>query len=563
MSSPIIGIDLGTTSSLVAVMDGDHPHLIADSFGRTVMPSLVVIKRDKSIVVGHDAQQEAKKYSEGNLLVASMKRSMGRHKEYGEHNSKMPVQVLTAIILAELKILAETFLGVSVSFAVIAVPANFSFSQRQFTREAALIAGLEPLRIVNEATASLCALRDRFEGLVVAADLGGGTFDVSAIECGDGVFEVKATSGDDQLGGDDFTSVVTQLILSKIPNQFVPTFLQRDPITSQRLTDAAEQAKRDLSSSDIAEIIIPCVTTRHGDYQTLNVSITRNEFEGACEPLFSRLEEVVRKVWSESGFKKYSDPPSPSAKPSASVTTPPRKKRNWFSRMFFPKEKEPQIAPQPPPPIPQPQQNQTTTPCIWLIGNASRIPEIRRRLQSKYRAWHPPGMLDLKEPVVLGAAKIGGILSGLAKNTLLLDVTPNTLSIEAEGGVAESIIARNTTIPTRRAKTFTTVHDNQTSINIRIFEGERPMSKDNKLLGTLRIENIALARAGVPKIEVCFDVNPDGLLVVTGTDIATKKSGELRCSELVLSERQLNEYHLLVQKWVHQRCHSQKTSSYD
>ncbi len=698
-------------------MVGDQPRLIADSCGRTVMPSLVVIKRDKSILVGHDAQHEAKKYSEGNLLVASMKRSMGRHKEYGEHDSKMPVQVLTAIILAELKIRAEKFLGVPVEKAVIAVPANFSFSQRQFTKEAALIAGLEPIRIVNEATASLCALRDQFAGLVVSADLGGGTFDVSAIECGDGVFEVKATSGDDQLGGDDFTDIVTQLILSKMAPQFGRGFIQRDPITSQRLIDAAEQAKRDLSSTDSAEIKVPYVITQDGSYETLSVTITRREFESACEPLFGRLETTVSKVWSESGFARHSAPSAETPK-TAPTTGTPKKEGNWFSRWFAPmmrqtslrliqlvcslacfglsynlirdfvyrplveeldytsttgqmlsssiwehvrrgviesldlydcryvytvggkdyegsrvyvahdghrtslngsfvssyskggsvrvyykksdpsqsalfagfykkdfgglfshaldvafgvglfalgvfllwrtvKDRKTQAAPQLSRPVPQPEPQQATTPCIWLIGNASRIPEIRRRLQSKYRAWHPPGMLDLKEPVVLGAAKIGGILSGLAKDTLLLDVTANTLSIETQGGVAKPIIVRNTTIPTRRSETFTTVHDNQTAINIRVFEGERPMSKDNKLLGTLRIENIALARAGVPKIEVYFDVDASGLLIATGTDIATKNKCELRFNELVLSDRQLNEYHLLVQKWVRQRGNSQ------
>lgn len=547
MRTPIIGIDLGTTSSLVAVMVGDQPRLIADSCGRTVMPSLVVIKRDKSILVGHDAQRLANRYAAGNLLVASMKRSMGRHKEYGEHDSKMPVQVLTAIILAELKIRAETFLGTPVDKAVIAVPANFSFSQRQFTKEAALIAGLEPIRIVNEATASLCALRGQFAGLVVSADLGGGTFDVSAIECGDGVFEVKATSGDDQLGGDDFTSVMTRLILSKMAPQFALGSLQRDAIESQRFMEAAEQAKRDLSSSENAEIMIPFATTRDGRFENLEVMITRKEFEDACEPLFGRLEKILGNVWSESGFLKHS---------MASTVVAPKKKRNWFSRLFFPKDKEPQIPPQHAPSVPKPEQNEPITPCIWLIGNGSRMPEIRRRLHSKYRAWHPPGMLDLKEPVALGAAKIGGVLSGLAKDILLLDVTPNTLSIETEGGIAKPIIARNTTIPTRRSETFTTVHDNQTEISVRVFEGERIMSKDNKLLGTLRIDKIALARAGVPKIEVCFDVNPDGLLVVTGTDIATKTRCELRCSELVLPERQLNEYHLLVQKWAHQRCRS-------
>jgi molecular chaperone DnaK len=454
----------------------------------------------------------------------------------------MPVQVLAAIILAELKVRAEMYLGKEVKQAVIAIPAHFSFSQRQCTKEAALIAGLQPLRIVNEATASMLVLRDQLEGQVVNADLGGGTFDVSAIEFGNGIFQVVATAGDERLGGDDFTAEISKLILANMGPQFDPQFMRSDPITSQRLMDAAEDAKKQLSSAEAVEVKIPFVPTRSGTYETLLCTITRNQFETVCRPLFERIMKLVDQVCSAS---RFSAPPIP---PRSASLQP--KKRNWLKRLFS-REKSLQqnVAAR----IPPETSESSVRPAIWLIGNASRIPEIRSRLQYKYRMWHPPGVLGLKEPVALGAAKIAGVLQGTVRESLLLDVTPNTLGIETKGGVASPIIPKNTSIPTRKSHLFTTVDDNQTSISVRIVEGERPLSKDNKVLGTLRIDNVPMARAGVPKIEVCFDVDANGLLRVRATDYATKKTTELRCSELVLPEKQLNEYHSLVQKWIRQR----------
>ena len=383
MGSRIIGIDLGTSSSLVAVIDGSEPRLIADQQGRTAMPSLVVIKEDRSIKVGHDAENEARKYSDKNLLVASLKRSIGKNKEYGWHDSRMPVQVLAAIILAELKIRAELYLGERVEKAVIAVPAHFSFSQRQLTKEAALIAGLEPVRIVNEATASMCALRDRLEGEVVTADLGGGTFDVSAIAFGEGVFEVVATAGDERLGGDDFTAEVSKLILANMESQFEPQFVRSDPITSQRLMDAAEDAKKQLSFAQAVEVKIPFVRTRNGSYHTLACTITRNQFETVCHPLFERIMKLVDKVCSASRFWE----PPITAPSTSSQTSGQPKKCNWLKRMFFrEKSSRRNIAARRVP----------FGPVLWVIGNASRIPEIRRRLQYKYCLWHPPGVFDLK-----------------------------------------------------------------------------------------------------------------------------------------------------------------------
>jgi molecular chaperone DnaK len=398
----------------------------------------------------------------------------------------------------------------------------------------------------------MCVLRDRLEGNVVTADLGGGTFDVSAIAFFEGVLEVVATTGDESLGGDDFTAEVSKLILANMESQFDPQFTRSDPITSQRLADAAEDTKKQLSSVETVEVKIPFVRTRNGSYQTLACTITRNQFETACHPLFERIMKLVDQVCSDSRFWQ---PPITARSDSLQATSQP-KKCNWLKRMFSREKSSPQnIAARR---VPPESSESSVRPAIWLIGNASRVPEIRRRLQYKYRTWHPPGVLDLKEPVALGAAKIAGILGGTVRDTLLLDVTPNTLGIETNGGIASPIIPRNTTIPTSNSHVFTTVHDNQTSISVRILEGDRPLSKDNTVLGTLQIDNLPMARAGIPKIEVRFDVDANGLLHVRATDGATKKITELRCSELVLPEKLLNEYHSLVQKWIRQRrAHSE------
>ena len=356
------------------------------------------------------------------------------------------------------------------------------------------------------------------------------------------MFEVVATAGDERLGGDDFTAEISKLILANMGPQFDPQFMRSDPITSQRLMDAAEDAKKQLSSAEAVEVKIPFVPTRSGTYETLLCTITRNQFETVCRPLFERIMKLVDQVYSAS---RFCAPPIP---PRSASLQP--KKRNWLKRLFSrEKSSAKNVAAQ----IPPETSKSSVRPAIWLIGNASRIPEIRRRLQYKYRMWHPPGVLGVKEPVALGAAKIAGVLEGIIRETLLLDVTPNTLGIETNGGIALPMIPKNTTIPTSKSHLFSTVHDNQTSISVRILEGEMPLSKDNKVLGTLRIDNIPMARAGVPKIEVCFDVDANGLLYVKATDYATKKTTELRCNELVLPEKLLNEYHSLVQEWIRQR----------
>lgn len=535
MASRVIGIDLGTSSSLVAVLDGGKPKLIPDSRGRTVMPSLIVVRDDHSILAGHEAEAEARKYSQKNLLIASLKRSMGKSKDYGLHDAKMPVQVLAAILLSELKLYAEAFLGERVEKAVIAVPAHFSFTQRQVTKEAALIAGLEPLRIVNEATASMCTASNNVPGKVIVADLGGGTFDVSAVEFWDGVTEVVATSGDEKLGGEDFTTELYKLLLSKIPAEFDAEIVSSDPITFQRVMDAAEDLKRQLTSCQSAEVSVPYVRTRYGTYTTLTCSVTRKEFEDACDQLFARTEKVLHKVLSDARWRPadFTAPTTPATESA---------KRGWLKRMFS----YDKVEQQPTNPAP---------PVFWLIGNASRMPEIRYRLRSKYPYcfWHPAGMLDVKSPVALGAARIAGILEGIENKALLMDVSPNTLSIETQGGVSTAMIPRNTRIPTSYAHRFTTVHDNQATISARIHEGERPLAKDNRTIGTLHIENIPVAPAGFAKIEVRFDVDVSGLLSVTGTDLETGRAVTLRCSELILSDKKLNDYHLLVQNWTQQR----------
>ena len=334
MGANIIGIDFGTSSSLVAVMEDGGPELIADKSSRSVMPSLVAITRGRSILVGHDAEHEAKKYSKETLLVASLKRSMGHNKRFGWHDSSLPVQVLAALILAELKIQAEDYLGYGVNRAVIAVPANFSFAQRQFTKEAALIAGLEPVRIVNEATAALCAVRHCGEGQAVVADLGGGTFDVSAIDFGNDVLEVVATSGHDALGGDDFTSLILNRILEKAEPRFDRDCLERDPITFQRFSDVAEDTKRQLCSRETVEVSLPYVRARDGDYRNFTCTITRKQFETDCQPLIDQLEATVDKVSKEAGFLETD---SRSAAPVMAPSVPAKK--SWIRRIMSRPEK--------------------------------------------------------------------------------------------------------------------------------------------------------------------------------------------------------------------------------
>jgi molecular chaperone DnaK len=516
---PIVGIDLGTTTSAIAIADGHSTRLIPDAAGRTMLPSLAVITDDGQFFLGHEAAVEARKYSGKNLTIGSLKRTMDREKVFNWGNARTSPQLLTALILAELKVQAEMYLGEEVSKTVIAVPANFGFFQRQFTKEAALIAGWEVWRIYNEATAAVCALSSKTDQIVVAADLGGGTFDVSVIEFGDGVYEVKAAGGDDRLGGEDFTDILIKIILKKAANDFDINSVRNDPITMRRIKDAAEESKLLLSGSESVEVRVPFIKTHRDKLENIVCTIRRDEFEADCEPFFHRMEKIIEQVLRDAGLR-----------PS--------------------------------------QAN------IWLLGNASRMPAISRHLRAKYSV-KPPGLSDLKASVALGAANLAAALIGQDKNRLLLDVTPCALGIQTQDNDFETLIRKNTTIPALVTKIFTTTSDNQTTISVSVLEEAERTSEKHKVIGTLKMEDIPARSAGSQKIEVVFEVDPNNLLHVSakaeGFDathkkvwgIFTKKSAstagwdgqtvKVTCNNLALSNETLNQYHQVVQRWIQER----------
>ena len=515
----IVGIDLGTTSSAIAISDGRSTRLIPDSFGRTILPSLAVITDDGQFFIGHEAASEARKYSGKSLTIGSLKRTMDRQKEFHCGNARTSPQLLTALILAELKIQAEMYLGEEVNKAVIAVPANFGFFQRQFTKEAALIAGWEVYRIYNEATAAVCALSSKEDKTVIAADLGGGTFDVSVIELGDGVYEVKAAGGDDRLGGEDFTDILIKIILKKAANDFDINSVRNDPITMRRIKDAAEESKLLLSGSESVEVRVPFIKTHRDKLENIICTIRRDEFEADCEPFFRRMEKIIEQVLRDAGLR-----------PS--------------------------------------QAN------IWLLGNASRMPAIGRHLRAKYSV-KPPDLSDLKASVALGAANLAAVQMGLKKNHLLLDVTPCALGIQTQDKDFETLIPKNSTVPTRITKTFTTTSNNQTTISVSILEEAERTSERHKVIGTLKMENIPARPAGNQKIEVVFEVNFNNILHVSAKaegfeathkkmwGIFTKKrestagwdgqTVKVTCNNLSLSNETLNQYHQVVQRWIQER----------
>ena len=516
----IVGIDLGTTSSAIAISDGRSTRLIPDSFGRTILPSLAVIRDDGQFFVGHEAAIEARKYSGKSLTIGSLKRTMDRQKEFHCGNARTSPQLLTALILAELKIQAEMYLGEEVNKAVIAVPANFGFFQRQFTKEAALIAGWEVYRIFNEATAAVCALSSKEDQTVIAADLGGGTFDVSIIEFGDGVYEVKAAGGDDRLGGEDFTDILIKIILKKVANDFDINSVRNDPITMRRIKDVAEESKLLLSGSESVEVRVPFIKSHRDKLENIVCTIRRDEFEAECKPLLDRIERVVGEVLQDSDHNKLA---------------------------------------------------QTN---IWLLGNASRMPAISQHLRAKYSV-KPPSLSDIKASVALGAANLAAVQMGLDKNRLLLDVTPCALGIRTQDNDFETLISKNTTIPARITKTFTTTSNNQTTISVSVLEEAERTSEMHKVIGTLKLENIPARPAGNQKIEVVFEVDFNNILHVSAKaegfeathkkvwGIFTKKSAstagwdgqtvKVTCNDLALSNETLNQYHQVVQRWIQER----------
>lgn len=468
----VIGIDLGTTNSCVAVLEGGEPTVIVNAEGERTTPSVVAFSKKGERLVGSVAKRQAA--ANVDRTIASIKREMGTsYRKRIDAKSYTP-QEISAYILMKLKKDAEAYLGDTVSEAVITVPAYFNDAQRQATKDAGRIAGLNVLRIINEPTSAALAygLDNGQPQKIMVYDLGGGTFDVSLIEIGEGLIEVLATAGDNHLGGDDFDQRLTDYIVEQY-KKTEKVNLAKDPIALHRVREAAEEAKKVLSSQSIASINLPFVTTVHGEPKHLDMEITRAVFDEITRELVERTEVPVRKVLEDAGI-------------SAS-----------------------QLG------------------MVLLVGGSTRIPAVQekvRRLTGK----EPSRSLNPDECVALGAAvqgaKLGGLVSsGAAAELILMDVTPLSLSIETVGGVATRIIERNTTIPARYSKVFTTAGNFQTSVEIKVLQGERQFARDNTLLGNFRLNGIKRAPAGVPQIEVTFDIDANGIVNVSARDLGTGK----------------------------------------
>ncbi len=470
--SKIIGIDLGTTNSCVAVMEGGEPVVIANTEGNRTTPSIVAFTKDGERLVGETAKRQAVTNPEGTVM--SIKREMGSDHKVNIDGKDYTPQDISAMILQKLKSDAEAYLGETVTEAVITVPAYFSDSQRQATKDAGRIAGLDVKRIINEPTAASLAYgldKDEENHKIMLFDLGGGTFDVSILELGDGVFDVIATSGDNNLGGDDFDNKVVDYLAEEFKKEN-GIDLRNDKMALQRLREASEKAKKELSASVNTNINLPFITATQDGPKHLDVNLSRAKFDELTSDLVQRTMEPVKKAISDSGL-------------SASELDK-----------------------------------------VILVGGSTRIPAVQDAVK-KITGKDPYKGVNPDEVVALGAAIQGGVLSGEVKDLLLLDVTPLSLGIETLGGVSTKLIERNTTIPTKKSQVFSTAADNQTAVDIHVLQGEREMASGNTSLGRFQLTGIAPAPRGIPQIEVSFDIDANGIVNVSAKDLGTGKEQKI------------------------------------
>ena len=465
----IIGIDLGTTNSCVAVMEGGKPVVITNAEGMRTTPSVVAFTKTGERVVGEPAKRQA--VTNADKTISSIKREMGTDYKVTIDDKKYSPQEISAMILQKLKSDAENYLGEKVTEAVITVPAYFNDAQRQATKDAGKIAGLDVKRIINEPTAAALSygLDNENEQRIMVYDLGGGTFDVSIIEIGDGVIEVLSTAGDNRLGGDDFDNVITQYMLDDFKAK-EGVDLSTDKMAMQRFKEAAEKAKKELSSSTTTNINLPFITATAEGPKHFEMNLTRAKFNELTAHLVERTATPVSKALNDAGL------------------------------------------------------NASELSKVLLVGGSTRIPAVQDKVK-QLTGKEPFKGINPDECVAIGASIQGGKLAGDAGagDILLLDVTPLSLSIETIGGVATKLIERNTTIPTKKSQIFSTAEDNQTAVDIHVVQGERQFARDNKTLGQFRLDGIPPARRGVPQIEVTFDIDANGIVNVSAKDLGTGK----------------------------------------